>query len=431
MMHLKRYITVIVTLLTFILFVNCETSIENPTNNQDYNSPLKINSNKKIKDDPLNNQLDNRMNEGDTKFLKVGLMTPLSGENYLIGRSILNAAQLAIEKTNQKFISISIIDTGNENELTRNLYNALQDNIDIFVGPVFTKNVKRVSKILDNKNIPLITLSNNSRLEDEGVYVFGLTLEDEINQLLNYSHKNNLNKYAVIIPKNEYGERVKVEIEKFNAGNKLVSFKYIFYDTAAPDFYSISKSISNYEERKLNLENKINSLKEINTDQARNELKQLKRRDTYGELDFQAILVLTQNFRELSSLSSILPYYDVDPKKIQYMGNSVWSNKLSLKEPGLINGYFTSLNINSRKTFEQDYKNIFNSNSNFLSGLTYDIFGLISRLHSKNNKFSETQLHSELGFVGIDGWFRVEKSGKVSRKLNIYKIKNQEFILLN
>ena len=44
-------------------------------------------------------------------------MIPLSGENYLIGRSILNAAQLAIEKTNQKYISISIIDTGNENEL--------------------------------------------------------------------------------------------------------------------------------------------------------------------------------------------------------------------------------------------------------------------------------------------------------------------------
>ena len=142
-MHLKRYITVIVTLLTFILFVNCETSIENPANNQDYNSPLKLNSNKKIKDDPLNNQLDNKMNEGDTKLLKVGLIIPLSGENYLIGRSVLNAAQLAIEKTNQKYISISIIDTGNENELTRDLYNALQDNIDIFVGPVFTKNVKR------------------------------------------------------------------------------------------------------------------------------------------------------------------------------------------------------------------------------------------------------------------------------------------------
>ena len=51
------------------------------------------------------------------------------------------------------------------------------------------------------KKIPMITLSNNSILEEVGVSVFGLTLEDEINTLLNYSISKDLNRYAVIIPK--------------------------------------------------------------------------------------------------------------------------------------------------------------------------------------------------------------------------------------
>ena len=75
------------------------------------------------------------------------------------------------------------------------------------------------------------------------------------------------------------------------------------------------KKISNYEKRKINLENKIKQLENENSDQAIKELKKLYKLDTYGELDFEALLIFTQSFDELSNLSSILPYYDVDPKK--------------------------------------------------------------------------------------------------------------------
>ena len=107
--------------------------------------------------------------------------------------------------------------------------------------------------------------------------------------------------------------------------------------------------------------------------------------DTYGELDFEALLIFTQSFDELSNLSSILPYYDVDPKKIQYIGNSLWAQNLSLKEPGLDNSYFTSLNINNKKKFEEEYFNLFKSQPHSIATLVYDIVGLISKLHSEKD----------------------------------------------
>ena len=56
-----------------------------------------------------------------------------------------------------------------------------------------------------------------------------------------------------------------------------------------------------------------------NSEKAKEELKKLKKLDTYGELNFEALIIFAQNFQEVSNFSSILPYYDVDPKKVQYM----------------------------------------------------------------------------------------------------------------
>ena len=142
-------------------------------------------------------------------------------------------------------------------------------------------------------------------------------------------------------------------------------------------------------------------------------------------------MIFTQNFEELSNLSSILPYYDVDPKIVQYMGNTVWAKNLALKEPGLARGYFTSLNLSNRKRFEEDYINLFKSKPHELATLSYDIVGLISKLHTRESAFNTRKIFANAGFIGIDGWFKITPEGKVLRKPNIYKIKDQSFILLN
>ena len=89
-------------------------------------------------------------------------MLPLSGQHYRIGRSLLNSVQLALEERGDKDIIFKIIDTGDEEKLLPELYNVLSDNIDFFVGPVFTNKVNKVSQIIKKEGIPLITLSNNS-----------------------------------------------------------------------------------------------------------------------------------------------------------------------------------------------------------------------------------------------------------------------------
>ena len=430
-MYLEHKLPFFIAFAAFLIFISCEASTNYKSDKVIYNKPLNSDSKNKIKSKTSLETPEKNIVSKNEKTLNVGLMLPLSGKHYHIGQSLLNSAQLAIEKTNNKNLIFKIVDTGNDEELLTQLYNLLEQDVDIFIGPVFSDKVVQVKEIFRNKKIPIISLSNNSQLEDEGLYVFGLTLEDEINEIINFSYKNNIKKYSVIIPMNEFGKRIKKEFDEHNYKNKLLSFKFIFYDTISPDFYEVSKRVSNYEERKLNLENKIQSLEIENSEAAKKELKKLKKMDTYGDLDFEALIIFAQNFREVSSFSSILPYYDVDPKEIQYIGNSMWSKNQALKEPGLTNGYFTSLNMDNNKNFDTDYINIFNSKPHALATLTYDIVGLISRLHTVESKFTLNKLHNSHGFIGIDGWFKILPEGKVLRQPSIYKIKNQKFILLN
>ena len=161
------------------------------------------------------------------------------------------------------------------------------------------------------------------------------------------------------------------------------------------------------------------------------EIKKLKKLDTYGELDFEAIIIITEKFSDLSNLNSILPYYDVDPKNIQYMGTSVWAREIALKEPGLNKSYFSSLDILSRKKFEEDYSEVFNEKSHSISSLSYDLVGLLSSLNLNEPIFNSTILNNNSGFVGINGWFRFTETGKVIRDPKIFQIRNQKFIPIN
>ena len=62
---------------------------------------------------------------------------------------------------------------------------------------------------------------------------------------------------------------------------------------------------------------------------SKKEIKTLQRNDTYGDLQFDSLYIAVESFQQLSLLSSTLPYYDVDPKKIQYFGTSLWNILLS------------------------------------------------------------------------------------------------------
>ncbi len=411
-----------------LLLYNCETTQLASKKTLTYNQTQLLET---IKENEDPSTQGNNLIEKDDKTIKIGLLLPLSGKFYQIGKSLLDSAQLALEKTNNKNLEFYIADTGEENQLYKNLSYLISHDVDLILGPIFTKTVLKVKEYLDDQNIPIITFSNNSEVSDRNIYVFGLTIEDELRSIYEYSIDKGINKFAVIVPDNKYGNKVRNEINKLQNVINNSSTQFIFYPTKDPDYYKIARDVSNYDKRKLDLDNRVKLLKELQSESSLKELQLLRNKDTLGEVDFEAIIIIARSFSELTNFISILPYYDVDPKKVKFIGNSIWGKELILKEPSMKNSYFSSLNLIDRKKFKEEYKKIYKNNPHSLAALAYDLVGLISSLNREHKKITNEILHSNSGYTGINGWFRFDENGRVERRPLIFHVGSDKFIIKN
>ena len=124
-------------------------------------------------------------------------------------------------------------------------------------------------------------------------------------------------------------------------------------------------------------------------------------------------------------LASILPYYDVDPKKVLYIGNSLWANNIALKEPALEKGIFASFSKKKYGNFELEYAEAFSTTPHQIAYLAFDLVGLISNLQKKNKKINISNITASNGFIGTNGLFKFKSDGSIQRSLSVFQIKNQ------
>ena len=231
--------TILFILLLSVIFYSCEANQLPTKKTLTYNKTQLLETIEQDNQD-LNGQEYNLI-EKNNKIFRVGLLLPLSGEFYQIGKSLLNSSQLALEKTQNKNLKFYIVDTEKEEQLFQNISYLISNDIDLILGPIFTSNALKVKEYLKNENIPIITFSNNSDVSDQNMYVFGLTIEDELRKIYEYSKDKGINKFAVVVPDNKYGNKVKNEIDKFHNVNGQTSSQFIFYPTKDPDYYKIAR----------------------------------------------------------------------------------------------------------------------------------------------------------------------------------------------
>ena len=364
----------------------------------------------------------------ENREIRVGLLLPLKGQNYRIGKSLLNAIHLALYKTQNKNIKIFVRDTSPIEGVTRAYYEFLDLNVDIILGPVFSDKVNELKSLSSDNKIQTITFSNNLNVAEDGIFISGLTMKDEIETIINYSEKNNLTKFAIIAPENIYGNAVIKLLESATLNKDITIFSKILFESENPDFYEVAKQVSDYENRSKNLLEKIESLKQDNSEKAKKEIKLLQQKDTYGELQFDSLYIAVENFQQLSLLSSTLPYYDVDPKKIQYFGTSLWNKEAIIKEPGLNNSIFVALDKDKSEVFYDLYQSLYNEVPHSIAIYGFDAIGIISSLNNQNLEINEENIVNEIGFSGLTGTFQFKNDGIVERDLTLYRIKNEKII---
>ena len=353
--------------------------------------------------------------------IKIGLLVPTTGQHNEIGKSIIKSVRLAINKIDNPLIEILPRDTQSNPLITLRKAKELNEiGVKIIIGPVFNKNLIYLDEI---KDVIFLSLTNKTINNPKNIISTGINSESQFNTISKFQKINEIEKTIILIPKENYQE----EIEKAILQSKIKVNRVHYYESDPTKLTNQIEEITKYFQRKQNLENEIKRLEKSNKPNKKREIEDLKKLDTLGKVDFDAIII--SDFDEsLKSITTSLLYTDVSPKDVYFITLNQWFDESLLKETSSQPIYFPSINKENYDYFIKTYHETFNEYPNQLSFLSYDLIGLVYYLIVKNDFVVNKKMFLKKNmFKGKIGIFDI-KNNNINHILNFYKVEDGSFI---
>ena len=307
--------------------------------------------------------------ENDKK-LKIGLLAPFSGEYKNLGESLLLSTQLALDEIGNENVIIVPRDSGSNDreELNKAIKEIRNSGAKVIIGPMTSSYFEELEKYEDSI---FISLSNKEPKISSNIISVGISLESQLEAIVQLLAKEEREKTIILYPKNEYEKFIDKKIKSL----KLKNYKVFKYNSDPRILTGEIEKLTNYSQRKKNLERRKKILKPVNNDQSKKELAALERLYTLGTVDFDSVIIIDFG-NSLKSVLSSLVYTDVDDKTVL---------------------------------------------------ITYDALGLIYYVWNKNNGINNiSDFFIKEKIKGKIGTFKF-KDKKVSQQLKIYKTENNKF----
>ena len=341
--------------------------------------------------------------------------------NLEITNDFINALELALYEKKIKNIDININRYADKKELNNIV---LQKAIPgkIFVGPLTTTDTEGLIDFC-SKGVIFFSFASNRKTAGECIYLINFFPEDELNTLFSDFKKNS--KVALLYPENDYGILINNIIDPIANKSKSILISRASYKEDLTDAREAIKKLSKYESRKNELERQKNILKLKDDEDSKKTLKKLEKFETLGMVDFSHIIIPDYGIR-LLQIAPLLPFYDIDPNKVQFVGTGVWDDEAFFSEPSLQGAIFPGVLKKKRLQFIENFYSNYKRNPSRTITIPYDLIGIIE--YVINNNLNVKELHLLLGdkattFDGIDGKFTF-KSNIISRELRVLKINN-------
>jgi hypothetical protein len=364
----------------------------------------------------------NLFSSDNNNTLKVGLLAPLSGPYSQIGNSLLYSLQLALEEINDENVIIVPKDSGfNDEEKVINAINELRlDGIKVIIGPTTYKEFDLAKKYSD---LIFISPSNISPEFSKNIISIGISLESQLIALSNFIKKQKKKKTIIMYPENSYVEMVEKKLENLNLKN-VKKFKY----SSNPEILTGEiETLTNYSQRKKNLELRKKMFEDKEDVQSKRELEQLEQLYTLGDVNFDSVIIIDFG-NNLKSVLTSLVYTDVNQDNVLFTTINQWFDESIFYENTIQNLYYPSVNYKEYKKYNEKYFERFKIYPNEITILTYDALGLIYFAWKKNNGINSVNDFSFKNKIeGKIGTFSVT-DGKVIQELDIYKTDNKKFV---
>ncbi|MBL6786035.1 MAG: ABC transporter substrate-binding protein [Candidatus Pelagibacter bacterium] len=364
----------------------------------------------------------NLLSNENNNTLKVGLLAPLSGPHSEIGNSLLYSLQLALEEINDKNVVIVPKDSGfNNEEKINSAINELKLNgVKIIIGPITYQEFDQANKYSD---LIFISPSNINPEFSKNIISIGISLESQLIALSKFLQKQKKKNTILMYPKNEYMELIEKKLKILNLKN-IRTFKY----SPNPEVLTGEiETLTNYSQRKKNLELRKKMFEDKEDEQSKKELERLEQLYTLGDVSFDSIIIIDFG-NNLKSVLTSLVYTDVDQENVLFTTINQWFDESIFYENTIKNLYYPSVNYKEYRKYNVKYFERFKIYPNEITILAYDALGLIYYAWKENNGINsindflfKNKIEGKIGTFSF-------KDRKIIQELEIYKTENKKFI---
>ena len=359
-----------------------------------------------------------------TNILKIGILAPFSGEFKHIGETILYSVNLALHDINDNSIKLYPKDSGSKKEKILEACADFQsEGVKIIIGPVDSRFVNELKSF---ENLIFLSLSNMNSIIEKNIIMMGINLESQLLAIKNFIKKQEKKKTLILYPDNKESKHIGKKIRQIGFNNSKV-FKY---SNDSEVLTGQIEKLTNYKQRKINLESRVKILEKSDLPKDVRELKLLKQKYTLGNINFDSVIII--DFDDgLKSILTSLEYTDVSEKDILIVTANQWFDDSILTETSIKSFYFPSIDLKNFQSFNKKFFKNYGYFPNEISIISYDIAGFIYYLWKNNNSIkSVNDFYVKDDIKGKIGNFKVSEN-RVIQKLEIYKLEENKFVKSN
>ena len=343
---------------------------------------------------------------------KVALLVPTSGPNAAVGRSLANAATMALLDTGATRLDLQVYDTAGGASAAA--ARALADGARLFLGPLLAPDVRAVAGAAAAAGVPVLSFSNDAGVAGNGVYVLGYQPGQSIGRVVAYARGRGIDRFAALVPTGTYGERAATAYLRAvqSAGGRVIAVQT--YPRTSAGLLTAARKLTNYDARAA-AATKTAALRPDGTVATVSK--------AVAPVAFQALLIADSG----SVAASVAPALaQFGTGSVLLLGTELWASEPAIARSGALRGaVFAAVPDNHFRQLATRYRAKFGGSPSRLASLGYDAVLLVNSFAAgwtPGTPFPRAGLSAASGFTGIDGFFRFGGGGIAERGLEVDQV---------
>lgn len=372
--------------------------------------------------------------------VRIGFLVPLSGPSAALGRALLDAAQLALFDLADDRLMLLPRDTeGQPEPALRAAQSLLAEGVDLIIGPLFASSAAAVAPLARERGVKVLSFSTDRAVAGGGVYILGFTPDQQVARVIAYARAKGMSRFALLAPDSPYGNAVAqameavVALEAPRGPARLLRQER--YPADAPDLTPMVRRFAAGLRGLTPAEPLPEGSSPAPLPGASGALGQGA--GGQGAVGSNVVaapidgLLLPEGGARLRALAPLLPYFDIDPRAVRFMGTGLWDDPTLGNEPALIGGWFAGPAPEGFEDFRKRFEQAYGRRPPRLASLAYDaaaLAGVLARSGlqpGSTGLFADSVLNNPDGFAGYDGVFRFRPDGVVERGLAVLEVQRR------